>query len=298
MTTGLHRRRLTYWAAGAAALALTGGVVAIATQASATGPQAAPAARAAQPGKVAQAGDSPTQAAPPAGDAAQPAQPAQPAGGTSTSSAPSAAGKVLWKPNTAVGPSTFASVQCAPGDFKVVSSGAKGKVWQAVQPAGQERCEALGPTLVAGQTFYVGWSAKVDIADNDDRYIFQLKCDPSTGTANHPIEIDATNGRVRLQEWDTHHVAHPLWTAPIVNDQWHSYALKIHLARTGGTIDLWYDGTKQTFTTGSGTFTGTTYDGTSDYLKWGSYHPSPGDAATTFTSPTMATTLQLATAGS
>jgi len=188
-------------------------------------------------------------------------------------------------------------VQCASGDFKVVTS-AKGKVWQAHQAAGQERCEALGPNLTDGQTFYLGWSSKVDINDTNDRYVFQLKCDPSTNTANHPIEIDATNGRVRLQDWDINHNAHPIWTAPIANNQWHSYALKIHLGRTDGTIDFWYDGVKQTFTTGSGTFTGTTFDGTTDYLKWGSYHPSTGDATNTFTSPIMATTLQLATSGS
>ncbi|MEZ0111615.1 hypothetical protein ABH920_005633 [Catenulispora sp. EB89] len=262
MTTAFHRRRLTVWGAGAAALALTGGAIVVAEAASATGTSSA----------------------------------GTPVTGTSVTS--TSAGKVLWKPDTAVGPSSFASVQCATGNFKVVSGGVKGKVWQAYQAAGQERCEALGPTLTEGQTFYVGWSSKVAIADNDDRYVFQLKCDPSTGTANHPIEIDATNGRVRLQEWDLNHVAHPIWTAPIANNQWHSYALKIHLARSGGTIDFWYDGAKQTFTTGSGTFTGTTYDGTSDYLKWGSYHPSPGAASDTFTSPTMATTLPLATAGS
>lgn len=54
---------------------------------------------------------------------------------------------------------------------------------------------------------------------------------------------------------------------------------------------------KQTFTTGSGTFKGTTWDGDRNYLKWGSYHPSPGNATNTFTSPIMATTLQAATAG-
>ncbi len=267
MTTAFHRRRLAYWGAAAAALVLTGGAIAVAEQASATGTSASGASA---------AGSS--------------------SSGTSSSGA-SSTGKVLWKPNTTVGPTSFASVQCATGNFSVVTSG-KGKVWQAYQAAGQERCEALGPVLTDGQTFYVGWSSKVAIDDSNDRYIFQLKCDPSTGTANHPIEIDATDGRVRLQEWDTKHVAHPIWTAPIANNQWHSYALKIHLGRTDGTIDLWYDGKKQTFSTGSGTFTGTTYDGSSDYLKWGSYHPSSGAAYNTFTSPTMATTLQLATAGS
>ncbi|WP_030061773.1 heparin lyase I family protein [Streptomyces novaecaesareae] len=210
----------------------------------------------------------------------------------------SAAGQVLWTPSTSKGASSFASVQCASGNFKVVNDAAKGKVWRAYQAAGQERCETLSPDLKNGDTFYLGWSSKVDIKDANSRYVFQLKCDPSTDTANHPIEIDATDGRIRLQEWDTQHVSHTLWTAPTANGQWHSYALKIRLGRTDGTIDFWFDGKKQTFTTGSGTFKGTTWDGNRNYLKWGSYHPSSGDATNTFTSPVMATTLEAATAGS
>ncbi|MFF7636279.1 heparin lyase I family protein [Kitasatospora sp. NPDC008050] len=210
-----------------------------------------------------------------------------------------AAGPVIWEPSTSVGPSSFASVQCAPGGFGVVDDPGKGRrVWRADQGAGQERCEALSGGLTEGNTFYVGWSSKLNISDSGDRYVFQLKCSPSVGTANHPIELDATNGRIRLQEWDVDHVSHALWSAPIANNQWHSYALKIHLGRTDGSIDFWFDGVKQTFSTGAGTFVGTTYDGTSDYLKWGSYHPSPGDATNTFTSPVMATTLSAATSGS
>ncbi|MFE6866173.1 heparin lyase I family protein [Kitasatospora sp. NPDC057692] len=208
------------------------------------------------------------------------------------------AGTVLWTPSTAQGPSSFTGVQCATGNFGVVQDPAKGSVWRAFQAAGEERCETLGPNLTEGDTFYLGWSSKLDIKDTNSRYVFQLKCSPSTGTANHPIEIDATTKRIRLQEWDTDHVAHTLWTAPTANGQWHSYALKIRLGRTDGTIDFWFDGVKQTFTTGSGTFTGTTWDGDRNYFKWGSYHLSTGDATNTFTSPVMATTLEAATAGS
>ncbi|MED7947654.1 heparin lyase I family protein [Kitasatospora sp. NPDC058201] len=220
------------------------------------------------------------------------------AGSVTASSSAAAAGKVLWTPSTSKGPSSFAAVQCASGDFGVVQDSAKGSVWRAFQAAGAERCETLGPDLKEGDTFYLGWSSKVDIQDTNSRYVFQLKCSPSTGTANHPIEIDATAGRIRLQEWDTEHVAHTLWTAPTANNQWHSYALKIRLGRTDGTIDFWFDGVKQSFTTGSGTFRGTTWDGTRNYLKWGSYHLSSGAATNTFTSPVMATTLETATAGS
>ncbi|MFI2611010.1 hypothetical protein [Kitasatospora sp. NPDC018619] len=223
--------------------------------------------------------------------------PASSAVGADTPDTP-AAGTVLWTPSTATGPSSFTAVQCAPGGFSVVSDPAKGRVWRAFQAAGQERCETLGPNLKEGDTFYLGWSSRLDVRDTDSRYVFQLKCSPSTGTANHPLEIDVADGRLRLQEWDTAHAAHTLWTARTTNDAWHSYALKIRLGRTDGTVDFWFDGVKQTFTTGSGTFTGTTWDGDRDYLKWGSYHLSPGDATNTFTSPVMATTLEAATAGS
>ncbi|MFD8708341.1 heparin lyase I family protein [Kitasatospora sp. NPDC059648] len=210
-----------------------------------------------------------------------------------------ATGKVLWTPSTAKGPSSFLGVQCAaPSSFGVVKDPVKGSVWKAFQAANQERCETVGPDLKEGDTFYLGWSSKVEIGDDQSRYVFQLKCSPSEGTANHPIEIDITTGRVRLQEWDTEHVAHPLWTAPVQNGEWHAYALKIHLGRSDGTIDFWFDGKKQTLSGGSGTFKGTTWDGDRNYLKWGSYHPNPGEATNTFTSPVMATTLETATAGS
>ncbi|WP_316529504.1 heparin lyase I family protein [Kitasatospora brasiliensis] len=210
----------------------------------------------------------------------------------------SAAGTVLWTPSTGKGPSSFSAVQCAAGNFGVVKDSVKGSVWHAFQAAGEERCETLSPDLKEGDTFYLGWSSKMDVKDTESRYVFQLKCSPSTDTANHPIEIDILNGRLRLQEWDINHASHSLWTAQTANNTWHSYALKIRLGRTDGTIDFWFDGVKQTFTTGSGTFTGTTWDGDRNYLKWGSYHLSSGDATNTFTSPVMATTLEAATAGS
>ncbi|MBD0689506.1 heparin lyase I family protein [Streptomyces sp. CBMA123] len=218
---------------------------------------------------------------------------------SSAAASTSATGKVLWTPSTKTGPSSFLGIQCAsPSSFGVVKDPVKGNVWKALQAANQERCETVGPDLKQGDTFYLGWSSKVDVQDDQSRYVFQLKCSPSEGTANHPIEIDIANGRVRLQEWDTEHNAHPLWTAPVKNAEWHAYALKIHLGRTDGTIDFWFDGKKQTFSTGSGTFKGTTWDGDRNYLKWGSYHQNQGDATNTFTSPVMATTLETATAGS
>ncbi|WP_405747137.1 polysaccharide lyase [Streptomyces sp. NBC_01525] len=225
--------------------------------------------------------------------------PATANGHAPTAAAPAAkGGRVLWTPRIKAGRSAFPDVQCSGGTFGVVSDRVKGKVWRARQAGGRERCEAVGPKLKLGSTFFLGWSSKVNIHDGKSRYVFQLKCSPSTGTANHPVEMDITKGRIRLQAWTHKHVAVPLWTARVKNGTWHSYALKIHEGRKSGTLELWFDGAKQRFSNGSTRYTGTTYDGTTNYLKWGSYHPSTRDAVNWFTSPRMATTLAAATAGS
>ncbi|MGW1836092.1 heparin lyase I family protein [Streptomyces sp. BBFR2] len=211
-----------------------------------------------------------------------------PGGAASAESA--APRRVLWTPDIEAGPSAFPGIQCSGGSFGVVSDPAKGKVWRARQPGGQERCEAVGPDLEPGSVFSLSWSSRTDIRDSKNRYIFQLKCSPSSGTANHPVELDATRDRVRLQAWTHDHTAVPLWTAPVKNGTWHSYTLKLREGRTDGTLELWFDGVKQKFADGSTRYTGTTYDGTRDYLKWGSYHPSTGDSTHWFTSPRMTTT--------
>jgi hypothetical protein len=213
--------------------------------------------------------------------------------------APGQAGSLLWSPDINRGASAFPSVQCASSNtFTTVSDPAKGKVWQAEQPGGQERCEAVGPAVTDGSTYYLGWSSKVYITDGISRYLFQLKCSPSVGTANHPVVLEETGGQIHLEEWTLNHTQVLLWSAPLANNAWHSYALRIHEGRTDGTIQFWFDGVQQTFSTGSNTYTGTTYDGTSDYLKWGVYHPATGTAYQWFTSPRMATSLAVAIAGS
>ncbi|WP_409182147.1 heparin lyase I family protein [Amycolatopsis sp. VS8301801F10] len=178
---------------------------------------------------------------------------------------------VSWSADPVDGVGAFNSIQCADGHFKTADS-VKGKVWVAEQLAQEERCEAVGPDLAAGKTFYLGWSSKYRITDSTSRYVFQLKCSPSDGTANHPIVLKISGGRLQLEEWTTDHTSVKLWSAPVSNDQWHDIAFRIFTDRTQGTIQFWFDGQRQTFSDGSTTYTGTTIDGTRNYLKWGVYH--------------------------
>ena len=205
--------------------------------------------------------------------------------------APPAAGKLLWSAAPAKGLKAFASVQCATDTFTAVADKRLGEVWQVVQPAHLERCEGLGPDVTLKSSYYLGWSSKFDITDGMSRYLFQLKCDPSTGTANHPVVLEDVNGRIELEDWTPKHTSVVLWSTPAVNDKWSSYALRISEGRTDGTIQFWYDGVEQKLSNGSDTYTGTTYDGTVDYLKWGLYHPSKGSATQWLTTPRMGTTL-------
>ena len=206
-----------------------------------------------------------------------------------TSPAPS--GSLLWSATPGGATAAFSSIQCTSNTFTSVADQDMGEVWQVVQPAGLERCEGVGPTVTPTSSYYLGWSSKFDITDGMSRYIFQLKCDPSTGTANHPVVLEVVNGNIELEDWTPQHTSVVLWSTPAVNDKWSTYALGITEGVTDGTIQFWYDGVKQTLSNGSDTYTGTTYDGTVDYLKWGLYHPSSGSATQWLSAIKMGTTL-------
>ncbi|WP_370939097.1 heparin lyase I family protein [Amycolatopsis sp. cg13] len=197
---------------------------------------------------------------------------------------------VTWSADPADGAKAFNSVQCADGHFKTADS-VKGKVFVAEQLAKEERCEAVGPDLEAGKTFYLGWSSKYRITDSTSRYVFQLKCSPSTGTANHPIVLKISGGKLQLEEWTVDHTSVKLWEAPVSNDQWHDIAFRISTDRTKGTIQFWFDGKQQTFSDGSTTYTGTTIDGDRNYLKWGVYHEADQTATQWFSKIRMGTSL-------
>ncbi|MEU6019336.1 heparin lyase I family protein [Streptomyces sp. NPDC047515] len=220
---------------------------------------------------------------------------AMPAGTTNAPPAVTTASKspktLRWSADPRKGIREFSSVQCDAKTFGTTTDRSKGRVWQVRQPAHLERCEGVGPTVTAGSTYYLGWSSKFHITDSTSRYLFQLKCSPSVGTANHPIVLVVTHGHIELQEWTHKHKKVVLWRTKAVNDRWNSYVLKVYGHRTKGTIRFWFNGAPQKLSNGSYTFTGTTYDGTRDYLKWGIYHTAPATATHWLSTIKMGTSL-------
>jgi hypothetical protein len=197
----------------------------------------------------------------------------------------------LWSADPRKGTGAFESIQCDTNTFTTTSDPAKGPVWQVKQLANQERCESEGPDVSRGSTYYLGWSSKFSITDSTSRYIFQLKCSPSTGTANHPIVLEVIGGEIQLQNWTHDHQKVLLWHTKAVNNQWNDYVLRVSEDQQKGTIQFWFNGARQKLATGSDTFTGTTYDGTRDYLKWGLYHPAPATATQWLSTIKMGTSL-------
>ncbi|MHB6904770.1 heparin lyase I family protein [Streptomyces sp. DB-54] len=198
---------------------------------------------------------------------------------------------LLWSADPHEGASEFSSVECPTNDFTTKTDTEKGLVWQAKQRANVERCEPVGPTVASGSTYYLGWSSKFHITDSTSRYIFQLKCSPSDGTANHPVVLEVNRGSIQLQSWTHQHTRIVLWSTKAVNDRWNDFALRISEDRKNGSIQFWFNGVPQKLSNGSFTFTGTTYDGTRDYLKWGLYHPAPETATQWLTTIKMGHTL-------
>jgi hypothetical protein len=64
-----------------------------------------------------------------------------------------------------------------------------------------------------------------------------------------------------------------LWSTPLVTNVWNQHVLAIYVSDQdyGGSIQYWYNGVQQTFSTGSNIFYCRTFDGTSVDPKWGAY---------------------------
>ncbi|MFD8491767.1 heparin lyase I family protein [Amycolatopsis sp. NPDC059657] len=201
-----------------------------------------------------------------------------------------------WSADPRDGIGAFKSIQCDSKTFATGTDSVKGAVWTVTQPAKQERCEAVGPDVSPTESYYLGWSSKFSIGDSESRYFFQVKSSPSSGTANHPVVIGVINGELQLHSWTTDHKDVLLWRGKAVKDQWNDYALRITSGKQDGTVQFWFNGTRQRLLTGSETYTGTTYDGTRTYLKWGIYHPAPGVATSSISTIKMGSSLADVTA--
>ncbi|MGP3981401.1 carbohydrate-binding protein [Streptomyces sp. KR80] len=187
---------------------------------------------------------------------------------------------VVWDGDASKGTGVFALIgsNCAsPGSVTVVSDDSRGKIFRFRKPAGLERCESRGIAnngqkyhFVNGRTYYLGWSFRLSNPVNNHA-VFQWK---SYGNhiQNWPVVLKMVDGKLTMLQRQPNNVVHTPWSKTITATNWNHIVLGLHLSdqTTGGWVELWLNGAKQTFTNGSQRWAARTWDDIND-PKWGVY---------------------------
>ncbi|MER7047117.1 heparin lyase I family protein [Streptomyces jumonjinensis] len=195
-------------------------------------------------------------------------------------------------PDTGLGTAVFGHIgsNCAldKGSITAPSSGDRGKIWRYHKPVGSDRCESKGIkvkddvtgkavsydfTPKAGQAnkYYLGWESRLS-STVDNHAIFQWKSYPE-GLQNWPVVLKVVDGKLTLIHRTTATpVPVTLWQKDILPNDWNHIVLGLELSSDAGsgTIELWINGTKQTFSNGSTVWQARTWD-TGNQPKWGLY---------------------------
>lgn len=149
--------------------------------------------------------------------------------------------------------------------------------WKFLKPAGSHRTEGHGAKnyqAVVGDEIYIGWTCKLYMPTTlQTDAVFQWKSYPTDTFANHPLMLRTKNGNLELQHFDENHTATVPWSIPLSTSTWQKFVLRMKMSKDGtvGYIELWYNGTKQTFTNGSQRLYCRTYDSNYCDPKWGVY---------------------------
>ncbi|HXF10356.1 MAG TPA: RICIN domain-containing protein [Desulfuromonadaceae bacterium] len=129
--------------------------------------------------------------------------------------------------------------------------------------------------LSNGLTCYVGWRSRFNgpMATSWNG-LMQLKC---RCDGDQPLVLDYSNGKMTLsnhQGINGQEVATTVWQVPTPGNVWFDLVLKLHLSDdpTQGTVEVWYNGVKQTLANGSTIYHGATWGGTiQNDIHWGIY---------------------------
>ncbi|QNK63537.1 heparin lyase I family protein [Pedobacter sp. PAMC26386] len=150
--------------------------------------------------------------------------------------------------------------------------------WSFNKPVGSHRAEGHGAKnyqAVEGSDIYIGWTSNINIPVSlKTEAIFQWKAYPTAkASANHPLMLRTSNGKLELQHFDENHVATVPWSIALSSGIWQKFVIHMKVSKddTIGFIEFWYNGVQQTLSNGSKKLKCRTLD--SDYCdpKWGVY---------------------------
>jgi hypothetical protein len=187
---------------------------------------------------------------------------------------------LIWDGDAGKGTGVFGHIgsNCAsPGSVAAVDDSSRGRVFRFRKPSGSNRCEAKGLTVGGqhyqfrnGSTYYLGWSSKLSNTVNNNA-TFQWK---SYGDhiQNWPVVLKMIDGRLTMIQRQPGNVVHTIWSTPVSRNSWHQIILGLHLSdqTTGGWVELWFNGAKQTFSNGTQRWACRTWDSLNE-PKWGVY---------------------------
>jgi hypothetical protein len=193
---------------------------------------------------------------------------------------------LIWDGDPAKGTSVFGLFgmgNCAaPSTLTPANDPTRGQVWRYFKPASTNRCENHGVRLDNGtkyefrngSTYYLGWWSRISSTANNNAN-FQWKSYGDGHQQNFPVVFKMISGEMSLMQRQPN--GNPttfLWRRSIAANQWNHYVLGIHVnsGLRDGWLEFWFNGVKQTFTTGGQRFMCRTLDsGGHNCPKWGVY---------------------------
>ncbi|HEX6737860.1 MAG TPA: heparin lyase I family protein [Vicinamibacteria bacterium] len=207
----------------------------------------------------------------------------------------SAQATLIWDGSASRGTGVFKLIgsNCSsPGSVTAVSDATWGRVWRYNKPRDLNRCESHGLKVggsnfvfQSGSKYYLGWRSKLSNTVNNNAN-FQWKVFPAPGEAdlNWPVVLKMIGGKVTMLNRKSSSEVFEIWSRPIAANQWNHYVVALQLsgARDGGSIELWFNGVKQTFSNSSQVWRAQLFDPAPKHHvcpKWGVYGASTSTVA-------------------
>jgi hypothetical protein len=203
---------------------------------------------------------------------------------------------VLWEASPNLGTRVFDGLEQAPGTVTVTDDpqGRFGPSFQFTtwdNADGQkEHCESQGlrrpdgsvvnlGTAQQGRIFYLGWRALWNpMPTTPGRWVslFQLHVSGVTdgGLNVGPLVLRTLgDGRLYLQDISPNGMDRHIWSAPMPQNTWSSFAIGFRLSRddSDGWVEFWYNGVQQKLSNGANRYPGATLWGTHVNPKFGVY---------------------------
>jgi hypothetical protein len=192
----------------------------------------------------------------------------------------------IWDGDASRGKGIFGNLNCdSPGSITAVSEPGRGQVWRFNKPSGSNRCENHGISVGGDRypfgnnsTFYFGWSSRLTSTANNNA-TFQWK---SYGShiQNFPVVLKMISGKLTMLQRQPGGKTYYPWSRSISANSWNHIVLGIHTssATTGGWVELYFNGTQQTFSNGQLRWPCRTWDSRNE-PKWGIYGASGSSIA-------------------